>query len=331
MRNPTIGGDPYAARYCLRYTMPTGLGTEKVGDDQHQLAGTRPTDRVVVTVGKLGTSDIFDVNRYADNTRTQFMNWALINNAAWDYAADTRGDTFGAAEEWVHPTWALRAGSFEMPTIANGGELSTDLGRNRGDNIELEWDPTVLKGKTPARIRLLEYRNLAFMGTYRLALEQPGTPDVTRTRTQANSKYGYGLNVEQALGDEGDTGVFARFGWNDGNTESFAYTEADSHVSVGVQISGRHWNRPHDHWAMAWVDDNLSAPHAAYLAAGGLGFLLGDGRLNYGPEEVLETYYNLQASPTVTWALDYQVVRNPGYNHDRGPVNVLGVRFHFQE
>jgi hypothetical protein len=333
IRNPSLGQDPYLARYFLRWSIPTGGEMERVEASDHEIAGVRPTDRLVLSAGKLGSNDIFDVNSYANSTRTQFMNWALINNAAYDYAADTRGYTHGIALEWIHPDWALRLGTFQMPTTANGSDLSTDLAHARGDQVEGEYHAH-LRGDEhdPLIMRLLGYRNLADAGTYRTAIalgQQTGTtPDITAVRQPGSVKYGVGLNLEQALADEGATGVFMRLCWNDGSTESFAYTEADRSLSIGTQIGGVHWNRPDDRVGIAFAVNSLSAPHKDYLAAGGLGFLLGDGKLNYATEQIFESYYAWQFCRFAIASLDAQLISNPGYNQDRGPVTVISLRMH---
>jgi high affinity Mn2+ porin len=326
--------DPYLARYLVRYTVATGHGQEKIEPGENQIAGMRPAHRLVVTAGKVGTTDIFDVNSYANSTRTQFMNWALINSAAYDYAADTRGYSKGIALEWVHPDWALRLGRFQMPTVANGPDLQKNLERFHGDQIELELHPHLLRHKPPFVVRLMGYANVAHAGNYRDALalaRQTGTtPDITMAARNSAVKVGFNLNFEQALGDDGTTGLFGRYGWNDGATESFAYTEAERSACLGFQLSGMHWRRKDDHLAIALVQNDLTAAHRDYLAAGGLGFILGDGKLNYGSEQIVETYYNYQLARPLTLSLDYQFINNPGYNRDRGPVSVLSFRAHLE-
>lgn len=334
IRNPTLGQDPYLARYYARWTIATGSGEQQADRGENQISEPVPTHRLVITGGKLGTNDIFDLNAYANSTRTEFMNWALLNDAAYDYAADTRGYTQGVAAEWVQPGYALRVGSFLMPKVANGIGLDPKISNSRGDQAELEIHPKLVSGKSPAVVRLLGYRNLADMGDYReslaLAAKNGGVPDIAATREQGRAKYGLGLNMEQPLGDGGDTGVFARLGWSDGRTESFAYTEADDHISLGAQISGKRWNLPTDRLGVALVSDGLSAPHRDYLAAGGSGFILGDGRLNYGRENIFETYYQRQLNKYASIALDFQLIGNPGYNKDRGPISVVSLRLHFE-
>lgn len=268
IRNPTLSQDPYLARYFVRWNIPTGKGTEAVAAAQNQVATIRPTHRLVVTAGKYGVSDIFDLNSYANNTRTQFMNWALLNNGAYDYAADTRGYTRGVVVEWVNPTWALRIGSYQMPVVANGIDLAGNVAHNRGDQIELELHPNLMRKLPLAIVRLLAYRNLAHMGNYReaIALGQKAgtTPDITKAAHVGNIKYGFGLNFEMPLGDvdevgTGQTGLFGRYGWDDGATESFAYTEIDRTVQLGGQVSGRRWHRPHDRFALAWCRTTCAA------------------------------------------------------------------------
>lgn len=334
IRNPSLGQAPYLARYFVRWSIAAGHGREKVEPGENQVEGTRPIHRLVVSAGKWAATDVFDVNRYANSTRTQFMNWALINSAAYDYAADTRGYSKGIALEWVNPDWALRVGSFQMPTVANGPDLAGDLDRSRGDQVELELHPHLLHCGSPMVVRLMGYRNLADMGDYReaLALAQRtgATPDITAVRRRGSVKYGFGLNFEQPLGDGGETGLFGRYGWNDGATESFAYTEADRMICLGGQLSGARWRRPRDRWAIALVQNDLSAAHRDYLAAGGVGFVLGDGKLRYGPEQIVESYYSYQVSAPLSLGLDWQFINNPGYNRDRGPVNVLSFRLHLE-
>ena len=334
IRNPSLSQDPYLGRYFARWNVATGKGTEKVEDAQNQVAGTRPIRRVVITAGKIGVSDIFDLNTYANSARTQFMNWALLNNGAYDYAADTRGYTLGVAAEWVNPGFTVRLGSFQMPTVANGVTLAGNILNNRGDQLEVETHPNVLRYKGPLILRLLGYRNMAHMGDYRqsiaLAKANGTIPDITQTETTGNVKYGFGVNLEQPLGDGGNTGLFARYSWDDGATESYAYTEIDRHISIGAQISGARWRRPTDRFALALVQNDLSAAHKDYLAAGGIGFIIGDGKLNYGSEQILESYYTAQFSKSIGVSLDYQFINNPAYNRDRGPVSILSLRSHFE-
>jgi high affinity Mn2+ porin len=325
--------DPYLARAFLRATIP--LGDERADTEPGPLTvgGSQPARRLLLTGGVLGTEDVFDTNRYANSTRTQFLNWSFINNTAWDFAADTRGYTRGAAAEWITPTWAVRAGAFQMPTVANGLDLDGDLLHSHGDQIEVEVHPTLLRGRETV-VRALAYGNHARMGDYRDAIAlgrlENTTPDVTRTRRVGRVKYGFTLNVEQPLTEDGDTGLFGRLGWNDGATETFAYTEADWTLSAGAQIAGTWWRRHDDHVGVAVAANGLSDAHADYLAAGGAGFQLGDGRLRYRPETIVESYYLAQLVKWVGLTLDYQLIVDPGDNRARGPISVVSLRLHLE-
>lgn len=326
----------YIARSYLRLLLPLGTESSRVERSQDQIAGTEATTRVELKVGRLAVSDDFDRNRYAGSTRTEFMNWSLWANTAWDYAANTRGYTDGAMIGYTSPSWSLKYGIYRMPTFANGQTLESSFQRARGENLELTVSPKSLG----TIMRLLAYRNTANMGDYREALSiarETGTvPNIVADDREGRRKAGFGVNVEQPLADDGETGVFARFGWNDGKTESFAFTEVDRHASIGGQVSGAHWRRSDDRFGTAIVLEGLSSPHRDYLAAGGSGFLLGDGRLNYGQENILELYYRYQYvsshAPSVRLQLspDFQYIRNPGDNQDRGPVRFWTLRVHVE-
>jgi len=310
----------------IRVTLPLGSDVDAVTRGVDQLTETVATKRIEVSAGKLAASDLFDVNRYANSTRTQFMNWGLFQNTAWDFAADTRGYTNGLAVSWVTPRVALRAGSFQMPRQANGNVFDSDLRRARGDNVELTL--TVLPGS--GAVRLLAYQNHARMGDYRVALTRAlatqTRPDIVADDTPGRRKRGVGLSVEQPLADDGETGAFLRMGRDDGTTESFAFSEVEGHLSGGVQLAGNHWSRRLDRIGVAALRHTINDAHREYLAAGGTGFLLGDGALRYGPETFVESYYRAQVGPNVQIGPDVQYVRNPGYNRDRGPAWVTSLR-----
>ena len=321
-----LGSAPYVARVFARWTI--GLrGAER--DTLTRATDQRPTSvparRVEVQAGKFALSDLFDVNRYANSGRTQFLNWVLFQNGAWDFAADTRGYTLGAAVSWITPAFTVRAASAEMPRFANGNTFDGDVSKARGDEIEL-----TLPLSCGAIVRMLAWQNRARMGRYATATARGDstrtTPDIVADDAPGRQKSGFGINAEMPLADAGETGVFARWGWSDGKNESFAFTEVDRHASVGGQVSGTRWSRSDDRFGAAFALDGLSADHRAYLAAGGRGFLLGDGRLNYGPEQLIEAYYAARMSRGITVSPDVQYVRNPGYNRDRGPATVLTAR-----
>ena len=333
---PGLKKEFYIARLYGRFMWPLGGAGIAVARGQDQIPGVEAATRLELKVGLVSVSDDFDHNRYAGSTRTQFMNWSLWDNTAWDYAADTRGYTQGFVFGYVSPAWTLKYGIYKMPTMANGQTLDS-LARAHGENLELTLSPPQLS----TVVRLLLYRNTGKLGDYAEAIEvaaAAGTvPNVAATDREGRRKYGWGVNAEQPLADDGDSGLFMRLGWNDGKTESFVFTEVDRLASFGGQLSGLHWRRVDDRLGLALVAEGLSDPHHDYLAAGGAGFLLGDGRLNYASERILETYYRAQwtfspwgAQIRAQLTPDFQYVANPGFNHDRGPVHFYAVRVHLE-
>ncbi len=325
-----LGQVPYVARAFVRYAVPLSQAVDTLGRTIDQLPGPLPTARVEIKVGKLALTDDFDQSRYANSTRTQFCNWGLFNNTAWDYAADTRGYSYGVVAAWVHPRWTLRFGSFLMPTFANGNRFDWDLRRAHGDNVELTAQPAAVR----TVLRVLAYENHGRMGRYADALARAQTsgqpPNIVADDQPGRRKYGFGLSLEQPLADSGETGAFVRVGWNNGETEDFVFTEADGHLSAGVQLSGAHWGRGDDRVGLAGLRHALSPDHEAYLAAGGLGFLLGDGGLRHAHETIIEGYYRAQAGRFLELSADVQHIWNPGYNQDRGPATVLTLRLNLR-
>lgn len=271
------------------------------------------------TAGKLAATDFFDQNAYSHDPRTQFMNWAIMYNGAWDYPADVRGYTIGAVQEVALGPSVFRVGSFLEPIVANGARLDGHFAASRGDTFEWQLDP-----REGTALRALAFVNRANMGAYREAAD-----DVIATRRPGRIKYGFGLNLEQKLA--ADLGVFARWGWNDGKTESWAFTEIDRTVSGGVSIRGKRWRRADDTIGAAAAINGISGDHRAYLARGGYGFLLGDDRLPHpGLEKIVEAYYAWRVRKFVTLSPDYQFLANPAYNRDRGPVHIFTFRAHFE-
>jgi len=244
------------------------------------------------------------------------MGWGVMYNGAWDYPADTRGYTWGWVHEFRTPRWSVRYGSFGEPRVANGLRFDRRVGRDRGDAFEGE-----VRSKKGA-VRVLHYRNHADAGRY------AGTNDVTATRHPGTLKYGFGVSAEQEIA--GGVGVFGRYGWNDGATESFTFTAIDRLGSGGVSVSGARWGRKEDVAASALTVSGLSAPHAAYLARGGLDFIIGDGGLRYGREAVWESYYSARLFAGFFATVDAQYIRNPAYNRDRGPVWAYSLRLHVE-
>ena len=322
-----LGNGPYVARAFFRYTVALereSTDTAPAAPDQIPVRVAR--HRLEITAGKLALNDLFDVNRYATSTRLQFMNWGLWQNSAWDFAADTRGYSNGVAVAWITPRWALRAASFQMPTAANGNKFDSHLSDAHGDQIEITLSPWA----SGLVVRAMVFANHARMGDYaealRIGAANHRSPDIATDDASGRIKYGYGINIEQPLADSGETGAFARFGWNDGHTESFVFTEVDRHVSAGIQIAGARWGRAADRVGIAAVQHDLSEIHREYLAVGGAGFLLGDGRLTYGSERIVECYYRWQATRLLQLSGDAQWIANPGYNRDRGPATVYSFR-----
>ena len=300
--------------------------TEHFDSGQNQLAGDVATKRITLVLGKFSLVDFFDRNAYSSDPRNQFTNWALFTNGAWDYAADTRGYTYGIYGEYSHPEWAVRAASVLEPRQPNQETMETRVGRARGDQVEAEW--RYARNDHPGKLRLLSYVNQSDAGSYSDALGlSPVNPDVAQTRAY-RTKYFFGLNLEQAI--TYDLGFFSRAGWNNGTTETWAFTEIDRTFAAGLSLAGTKWGRAGDRIGLAMVVNGLSPEHRQYLAAGGLGFIIGDGALNYAPEQIVETYYAFHVWRYWTLTTDVQGVKNPAYNADRGPVLILGERVHLE-
>ena len=317
---------PYLARLYLRYYYPLSGETEKLERGIDQLPGEQPVSRWEIKAGKLAATDDFDLNRYANNNRTQFFNYDFLYNTAWDYAADTRGYTYGILAALYQPRWRAAFGVYMEPNTQNGAVFDYFDFDELEYNLELTWKPN----DAGTVVRLLSYFNKGRMGSYEEALAlgraTSSAPDILLVEKPGGAKYGLGLNFEQPLADGGETGLFGRIGWNDGSHETWAYTECDRHVSLGAQLSGIHWGRDEDRAGIAYAVNGLSTPHKDYLEAGGIGILLGDGALNYGLEQTLEIYYRIQICRFVQLSPDFQFIQNPGYNRDRGPVEVYGLR-----
>jgi hypothetical protein len=330
VRNPQLGSKPYLARLLFHQTFRLGGETEQAERSFLSLAPEKPERRVEFYAGKLGMADFFDVNSVGSDSHLQFMNWTIDNNGGYDYAADTRGYTWAAIVEYETPKWGARFGEALMPTVANGIHLDWNIRRARAENLEFEFQPSIVRGRRTT-VRLLSYLNHANMGLYSEAIDAflRGTdpaPDITAHRQQRRKKYGFGVNAEQDMPH--GIRLFGRLGWNEGRHESFAYTEVNSTVSFGGDIQGRPWHREKDRAGVALAVNGISAEHQQYLRLGGDGFLLGDGFLTYGREEIVETYYTARLMRGVFLSGDFQHITHPGYNRDRGPVAVPSVRLH---
>jgi high affinity Mn2+ porin len=333
VRNPTLGEAPYVSRVMLHYTLPLSGETVEAARNPLGLASRVPARRLEFRLGKMSTVDFFDLNSVGSDSHLQFINWATVNNGAFDYAADTRGYTYGLAVEYYDKWWAARYGEFLMPTVANGIILDWNIARAGGQNLEFEVRPEPIKSRQTV-VRALTFLNRANMGSYNETIAdyltgKEVTPDITLSRRQGRVKYGFGLNAEQEL--TAALRVFARLGWNDGHTESYAYTEIDHTAEFGADLRGKLWRRPQDKIGAAFVIDGISKEHAEYLALGGLGFILGDGGLRYGTENIFEAYYTAHLWRGVSVAGDVQHIANPGYNQDRGPALVSSIRIHFED
>lgn len=313
----------YRARAFVRHTWNLGGEFEEQTSQQNQVKTRYAAERVVLTAGNLSVLDVFDVMDYSRDPRTQFMNWASLTYGAWDYPADARGYTWGAALEYISPGWQARVGRFLVPVESNGLRLDWSWQEHYGDAAEFEM-PYKVMGHG-AIWRAMVFRNRVNAGAYDDAIAASVPPDVSLVR-RTQTKRGIGLSTQVEVTPA--IGAFARAGWSDGRTETFMFTEIDRSLAVGTLVKGNRWARPEDKVGIAAYVHGLSQAHRDYLARGGLGFFLGDGQLNYGTERILETFYSLAFTKSMSFSLGYQRVTNPGYNRDRGPANVLGLRLH---
>jgi high affinity Mn2+ porin len=314
-------------RAFFRYTLGLGGERETIEPDANQLGGARDKDNVTVTFGKFSVVDIFDTNTYAHDPTQDFLNWSIIDAGAFDYAADAWGYSYGGAAEWTQSWWTLRAGVFDMSRQPNGQYLERGFGQFE-EVVEAEERHRLLDH--PGKLKILFYENHADMANYndavRLGRQTASTPDVSLVR-RYSTRPGMTLNAEQEMAP--DVGIFARASLNDGHKEAYEFTEINRSVAAGVSVKGDSWSRPNDTVGLAGVVNEISSDARNYLAAGGLGILIGDGQLpRNGPEEIAELYYDLQVIEGVNVSVDYQRVANPAYNAARGPVDIMGFRVH---
>ncbi len=330
VRNPNLGSTPYVARGGIHQTL--GLTNHLIDADRgpFSLASQVPARRFEIRAGKMGANDTFDQNEVASDSHLQFMNWTVDDNGAWDYAADTRGYTVGGTLEYDDYAWSARYGLFAMPTVANGINLDWAFSRAHSQNWEFELRHSFIPGRK-GTTRILSFVNTAHMGNYREAVQhylagQTPRPNILSVERFGASKYGFGWNNEQQI--TSNFRVASRFGWNDDHEESFAYTEVAQTALIAGDYGGARWHRPADRLGIAFVSNAIKKDHQNYLKDGGLGFLLGDGFLRYGRENIVESYYTWHAWNGLFFALDGQHIDNPGYNRERGPVWVGAVRGH---
>jgi len=318
----------YIARLFLRQTFEWGKDIDTITDDQNQLAGLKSKRYFTIAAGKYGMADFFDNNEFSHDPRNQFMNWALMDNGAWDYPANTRGYVLGLYTELGQPDWTLRFALTMVTTQANGAVWDAKILHANTQTLEYERRYTINDQK--GSFRILGFSNNGKFGNYDLAIAQnPKAPVVDSTQAYGRHKYGFGISADQYLSK--DFGVFARLGYNDGQTETWFFTEIDRSLSFGGVLKGSSWNRADDELGLAFIGSGLSKEHQAYLADGGYGFIIGDGKLNYSPELVAELYYKINAYQKKFWLTpDYQFILNPAYNASRGPVNVFSMRVHIE-
>jgi high affinity Mn2+ porin len=331
VRNPLLSKDPYLARGIVDKVF--ALSSDKVENSRNSLSlfDELPRRRIEFRFGKFSMPDFFDVNSVGSDTHFQFLNWTICNNGAWDYAADTRGYTVGFVVDYEDRNWGFKFGEGLMPKVANGIDLVWKPWQAHAENYQYELRRGVIPWK-PGAIRLLAYTNYANMGIYRqqiaIAEQTHTTPDITDHPWRITRKYGFGINIEQNLTPY--LTAFGRFGCDNGKTESFAYTEDDQTFSGGVGANGAWWHRKQDRAGVAFVTNAIKKDHQQYLALGGLGFLLGDGGLSYGREDIVESYYTAHVWRGVYLGPGLQHINHPGYNRVRGPVLVPGFRLHVE-
>jgi hypothetical protein len=326
----------FIARAFFQQQIPLSKDSfENVEDDVNQIKGKVASERITISAGKFAISDFFDGNQYSHDPRTQFLNWSIMSNGAWDYPANTRGYTFGIVAEFVKPMWTIRIASVAVPSIANSPKMEYDCTKAHSETIEIERK--IFLNKNPGTIRLLFSEMYSRAPSYQsgiTAIEANNTDLLNvfsgdaKGENFGGKKYTIGFSGDQQLNPW--LGVFLRAGWNDGKDATWAFTEIDQTVSAGLSIKGILWKCPNDVFGIASVINGISPGHKEFLKAGGFGFIIGDGNLNYGHEGILEAYYNTNLTKFFTLGLDYQFVNNPGYNKDRGPVNAFAIRGHVE-
>jgi high affinity Mn2+ porin len=323
--------DPYflVQRGFLRQTIDLGGETEKLEPDLNQLGGTQTSNRLVFIIGKYSLIDIFDTNTYAHDPRHDFLNWSIIDQGAFDYAANSWGYTYGGAVEWYQDWWAIRAGVFDLSQFPNSAALSRGFAQGQvvGELEERHnlWDQ-------PGKLKLLYWLTRGYLGTYLEAIslgEATGTTPSTGAVRRFRAKGGFGLNLEQQIAT--DFGMFARASMSQGAVEEVDFTDINQSISAGLSLTGSRWGRPDDTVGLGGAINRISHQGKLYLAAGGLGGIIGDGQLpNAGPEQIVEAYYRLTVFSFAHVTFDCQFINHPAYNRDRGPVSIFGLQLHLQ-
>ncbi len=317
-------------RAFIRQTIDLGGEAQKVDAGINQFAGSQTANRLVITVGKFSVADIFDNNKYAHDPRNDFLNWAIIDTGTFDYAAEPWGYTLGAAAEWYQGDWTLRGGLFDLSVLPNNLELDPSfraipVGRRNRAPLRAVGTSRQDRGygisqpRTHGHLRKMRSHWLQITG---------GPADIAAVR-QYQSRGGVSMNLEQEI--TADLGAFVRAGWANGDIEPYEFTDIDRTAAAGLSLNGKQWGRPDDTVGLAGVVNGISKIHQEFLNDGGLGILIGDGMLPHpGPEQIIETYYSYALSASTHLTADYQFIVNPGYNEDRGPVNVFSGRIHWQ-
>ena len=311
-------------RAYVRQTVGLGGERESTDDGPDELRGTKNVRNLTFTIGHFSAKDIFDTNAYANDPRTQFMNWSLYANDAWDYPANTLGFTNGAAAELNSRGWSARLGIFQVSKYANGLRMDWNLSKAWSSVAEFEkrYSPWGHEGA----LRVMGYDTRAHMGSYQETLENPSISEDIFLTAAYRYKYGFGINLEQEI--RKNLGAFVRLGWSDGKNQTYEFTDVDRTATTGLSLKGTWWRRPEDIVGLAAVVNGISAVHRQYLAAGGLGITVGDGALDYRSERIGEAYYNWKIAKRFQLTFDYQFAHNPAYNNVRGPVNIFALRFH---
>jgi high affinity Mn2+ porin len=321
----------YTGRLYLRQLISLSKEPVFKSDDLNQLAGKEPESYISIIAGKFSIVDFFDNNAYSHDPRTQFYNWALMGNGAWDYPANTRGYTYGLVAELVKKIWTIRFGFVMVSTTPNGSKMDFDILRSNSSVVE--FDKNYKIGNQSGVIRILGFLTQSKMGNYQDALNwgkaHDTIPLLDSVRETGHTKYGFGFNIEHAI--NGNVGLFLKGSWNDGHNETWMFTDIDRALSLGVSLNGGLWKRKDDNLGLAFLVNGLSTFHRNFLKAGGYSFIIGDGNLNYAPESIAEVYYSFRFFMKCMWLTpDYQFVINPAYNQDRGPVSIFGLRVHFE-
>ena len=330
---------PYVARAYIQQHFAIGNSkkSEELDNEINQVEENVPSSRITVSAGKFGLSDFFDHNAYSHDPRTQFMNWSLMSGTGWDYPANVRGYTWGFVVEIIKPTWEIRLSSALVPLVPNGAWMDWNYSKAHSETFEIEKKMKIRN--RPGKVRFLLYNTLSKAASYKDATAKLKTGDSSMVALftgdlewskYGGRKYGFCFNFDQEIFD--GIGIFGRASWGDGHTSIWAFTEVDESASLGLSVDGKRWKRTNDRFGLAFVLDGLSQDHIDYLNAGGKTFMLGDGKGNYhyGYEQIVETYYSVCLSSSLWISFDYQYAANPGYNQNRGPVHVFGLRTHLE-